>query len=53
MTDEYYMMLAIKEARKALDAGEIPVGTIIVMHDRVIARGHNMIEKLLNKKEKN
>ena len=46
MTDEYYMMLAIKEARKALDAGEIPVGTIIVMHDRVIARGHNMIEKL-------
>jgi len=46
MTDEYYMMLAVKEARKAFDAGEIPIGAVVVMNERVIARGHNMTEKL-------
>ena len=40
------MMLAVKEARKAFDAGEIPIGAIVVMNERVIARGHNMTEKL-------
>ena len=40
------MMLAVKEARKAFDAGEIPIGAVVVMNERVIARGHNMTEKL-------
>lgn len=46
MTDEYYMMQAIKEAKKALEDGEVPIGAVVVMNERVIARGHNMVEKL-------
>ena len=46
MTDEYYMMLAIKEAKKAFEAGEVPVGAVVVMNEKVIARGYNMVEKL-------
>lgn len=46
MTDEYFMMLAIKEARKALEDEEIPIGAVVVVNDRVIARGHNMTERL-------
>ena len=46
MTDEYYMMLALKEARRANDEGEVPVGAVIVMNERVIARGYNQVEKL-------
>jgi tRNA(adenine34) deaminase len=46
MTDEYYMMLAIKEAKKAFEAGEVPVGAIVVMNEKIIARGYNMVEKL-------
>jgi tRNA(adenine34) deaminase len=46
MTDEHYMELALKEARLAYDQGEVPVGAVIVMNDRVIARGYNQVEKL-------
>lgn len=46
MTDEQYMQQALKEAQKAYDTGEVPVGAIIVMNDRVIARGHNQVELL-------
>lgn len=46
MTDEYYMMQAIKEAKKALEDGEVPIGAIVVMNEKVIARGHNMVDKL-------
>ena len=46
MTDEYYMMQALKEAKKAYDDEEIPVGAVVVMNERVIARGHNMTERL-------
>jgi tRNA(adenine34) deaminase len=46
MTDEYYMMQAIKEAKKALEDGEVPVGAIVVMNEKVIAHGHNMVERL-------
>jgi len=46
MTDEYYMMLAIKEAKKASEDGEVPVGAIVVLNEKIIARGHNMVEKL-------
>jgi len=46
MTDEYYMMLALKEARKAYDDNEVPVGAVIVMNEKVIARGFNQVEKL-------
>ncbi len=46
MTDEYFMMLALKEARKAFDDDEIPIGAVVVMNEKVIARGHNMTERL-------
>jgi tRNA(adenine34) deaminase len=40
------MMQAIKEAKKALEDDEIPIGAIVVVNERVIARGHNMTERL-------
>ena len=46
MTDEYYMMQAIKEAKKALEEGEVPVGALIIINDKIVARGYNMVEKL-------
>jgi tRNA(adenine34) deaminase len=46
MTDEYYMMMALKEAKKAFEEEEVPVGAIVVLNEKLIARGRNMIEKL-------
>lgn len=46
MTDEYYMMQALKEAKTAFGDGEIPVGALVVLNEKVIARGHNMTERL-------
>lgn len=46
MTEEYYMMQAIKEAKKALEDDEIPIGAVIVLNEKVIARGYNMTERL-------
>ena len=46
MTDEQYMQQAIKEAQKAFDANEVPVGAIVVMNDKIIARAHNQVELL-------
>ena len=44
--DEHYMRLALDEARKAYTKGEIPIGCIVVCHDRVVARSHNLTETL-------
>lgn len=46
MTDEYYMKLALQEARLAADEGEIPVGALIVCQDHILARTHNLTETL-------
>jgi tRNA(adenine34) deaminase len=46
MTDEYYMFQALKEAKKAFDEGETPVGAIILLNERIIARGYNLVERL-------
>src|ERR671913_1748418 len=46
MTDEHYMRIALKEADRAYAEGEVPVGAIVVMNDRVIGRGYNQVEKL-------
>ncbi|MFZ5971418.1 MAG: nucleoside deaminase [Bacteroidota bacterium] len=45
-TDEYFMREALKEARKALDLGEVPVGAVVVCQNRIIARSHNQTEQL-------
>lgn len=46
MTDEYFMMQAIREARKAMEEDEIPIGAVVVLNGKVISRGYNMTEKL-------
>lgn len=45
-SDEYFMRLALAEAQEAFDAGEIPVGAIITVNGKVIARAHNRTEAL-------
>ena len=45
-TDEYFMREALKEAQKALDIDEVPVGAVVVCKNRIIARAHNQTEKL-------
>ena len=45
-TDEYYMKEALKEAQKAYDKGEVPVGAIVVANNTIIARAHNQVETL-------
>lgn len=44
--DEKYMQMALKEAKKALSEGEVPIGAVIVRADRVIASAHNLTETL-------
>ena len=46
MTNEHYMRLALKEADRAYAEGEVPVGAVVVMNDRIIGRGYNQVEKL-------
>ena len=44
--DTYFMKKALQEAQEAFDKGEIPVGAVIVIKDRIIARAHNLTEQL-------
>ena len=44
--DKYFMREALKEANKAFDADEIPVGAVVVCNNRIIARAHNLTERL-------
>ncbi|RXM48819.1 nucleoside deaminase [Flavobacterium sp. YO12] len=45
-TDEYFMKKALQEAEMAFEKGEIPVGAVIVVADKIIARSHNLTELL-------
>src|ERR1017187_10366548 len=45
-SDEHYMREALKEAEIAFDEGEVPIGAIIVCNNRIIARAHNLTERL-------
>ncbi len=45
-SDEHYMKLALAEAQKAFDKEEVPIGAVVVMQDKIIARGHNQVELL-------
>ena len=45
-TNEYFMQEALKEARKAFAADEVPVGAVVVCEGRIIARAHNLSERL-------
>lgn len=46
MDDAYFMKRAFQEAEIAFDKGEVPVGAIIVVENRIIARAHNLTEQL-------
>lgn len=44
--DTYFMKKALQEAEAALEKGEVPIGAVIVIKDRIIARSHNLTEQL-------
>ena len=45
-SDESFMQEALKEAQKAFDADEVPVGAVVVCNNKIIARAHNLTERL-------
>ena len=45
-SDEYFMKEALKEAQKAFDNDEVPVGAVVVCNNQIIARAHNFTERL-------
>jgi tRNA(adenine34) deaminase len=47
-THEYFMKKALLEAQDAFDKGEIPVGALVVVDNRVIAKSHNLTELLVD-----
>lgn len=44
--DEKFMRLAINEARQALEREEVPIGAVVAASDRIVGRGHNLVETL-------
>ena len=47
-SDEKFMRMALNEARLALDKQEVPIGAVVVAGGRVIGRGHNLVETLMD-----
>lgn len=45
-SDDYFMKQALREAEKAMEEHEIPVGAVVVCQNRIIARAYNQVEKL-------
>ncbi len=43
---EYFMQVALQEAHSALEENEVPIGCVIVLNDKIIAKGHNLTERL-------
>jgi tRNA(adenine34) deaminase len=46
--DEKFMRMAIAEAERALSKKEVPIGAVVVAGDRIIGRGHNLVETLMD-----
>lgn len=46
LDDQHYMQQALNEAKKGLEADEVPVGAVVVVGGRIIARAHNLTERL-------
>src|ERR671913_218907 len=46
MNDEYFMQQSLRQAQTAFEEDEVPVGAIIVIGNKIIARGYNQVEKL-------
>lgn len=45
-SDEHFMKLAYREAERAFDDGEVPIGAVVVCDGRIIARAYNMMQRL-------
>ncbi len=48
LDDAYFMRIALQEAQKAYEQGEIPVGAVLVHEKKLIAKAHNQTERLLD-----
>jgi tRNA(adenine34) deaminase len=46
MNDEYFMRQALAQAQKAFEEDEVPIGAVVVINDKIIARGYNQVERL-------
>jgi len=46
LNDEYFMKQALREAQNAFAEDEVPVGAVVVINNKIIARGHNQVERL-------
>ena len=46
LDDNYFMKQALIEAQKAYESGEVPVGAVVVVDQKIIARAHNLTERL-------
>ena len=46
MTDEQYMKIALAEAHKAFEKNEVPIGAIVVIENKIIAKGFNQVEMM-------
>src|SRR3954447_4657001 len=44
--DDHFMKQALREAQEAYFEGEVPIGAVIVINDKIVARGHNQVERL-------
>lgn len=47
-TDEYFMRIALQQAKTAFDMGEIPVGAVVVANNMILAKSHNLTEMLVD-----
>ena len=46
MNDEHFMRQALVQAQNAFDEDEVPIGAVVVINNKIIARGYNQVEKL-------
>lgn len=46
MDDEYFMRQALLQAQNAFNEDEVPIGAVVVINNKIIARGYNQVEKL-------
>lgn len=46
LSHEYFMQQALREAQKAFDANEVPIGCVVVQNSKIIGKGHNQTERL-------
>ena len=44
-SDDYYMQIALEEAKKSIDSGDIPIGAVVVIDEEIISMAHNTKEK--------